>query len=72
MALYWGIHPHAFARKEYTDEEMAAAAEILEAEGVATPGETVVMVGGVPPNIRAATNLVKVHQIGELSGALGG
>lgn len=72
MALYWGIQPHAFERKDYTDEEMAAAAEILEAEGVAMPGETVVMVGGVPPNVRAATNLVKVHQIGELSGALGG
>jgi pyruvate kinase len=72
MALYWGIQPHAFERKDYTDDEMAAAAEILEAEGVATPGEMVVMVGGVPPNIRAATNLVKVHQIGELSGALGG
>jgi pyruvate kinase len=72
MALYWGIQPHAFERKEYTDEEMAAAAQILEAEGVAAPGEAVVMVGGVPPNVQAATNLVKVHQIGELSGALGG
>lgn len=72
MALYWGIQPHAFERREYTDEEMAAASEILEAEGVAVPGETVVMVGGVPPNVQAATNLVKVHQIGELSGALGG
>lgn len=72
MALYWGIQPHAFERKEYTDDEMAAAAEILRAEGVAAPGEAVVMVGGVPPNVRAATNLVKVHQIGELSGALGG
>jgi pyruvate kinase len=72
MALYWGIQPHVFERKDYTDDEMAAAAEILEAEGLATPGEAVVMVGGVPPNVRAATNLVKVHQIGDLSGALGG
>ncbi len=29
MALYWGIQPHAFERHEYTDDEMAAAAEIL-------------------------------------------
>jgi pyruvate kinase len=72
MAIYWGIHPHAFERREYTDDEMAAAARILQAEGVATPGEMVVMVGGVPPNVKAATNLVKVHQIGETSGALGG
>ncbi|MFZ0013633.1 MAG: pyruvate kinase [Acidimicrobiia bacterium] len=72
MALYWGIQPHVFERRAYTDDEMNAAAEILQAEGVATPGETVVMVGGVPPNVQAATNMVKVHQIGELSGALGG
>jgi len=72
MALYWGIQPHAFERRDYTDDEIAAAAEILAAEGVAVPGEPVVMVAGVPPNFQAATNLVKVHQIGELSGALGG
>lgn len=72
MALYWGIQPHAFERREYTDDEMAAASDILAAEGVANPGESVVMVAGVPPNVKASTNVVKVHQIGELSGALGG
>jgi pyruvate kinase len=72
MALYWGIQPHAFERRDYTDDEIAAAAEILAAEGIAVPGETVVMVAGVPPNFQASTNLVKVHQIGSLPGALGG
>jgi pyruvate kinase len=72
MALYWGIHPHSFERREYTDDEIAAAGEILASEGVAAPGESVVMVAGVPPNFQASTNLVKVHQIGELSGRLGG
>jgi pyruvate kinase len=72
MALLWGIQPHAFERREYTDDEMAAASDILLAEGVANPGESVVMVAGVPPNIQASTNVVKVHQIGETSGSLGG
>ncbi len=72
MALYWGIQPHAFERRDYTDDEIAAAADILLTEGVVSPGETVVMVAGVPPNFQASTNLVKVHQIGELSGSLGG
>lgn len=72
MAVYWGIQPHEFERRDYTDDEMAAAADILLAEEVVAKGELVVMVGGVPPNVQAATNLVKVHQIGELSGALGG
>jgi pyruvate kinase len=72
MALYWGIHPHSFERREYTDDEIAAAGDILAAEGIASPGESVVMVAGVPPNFQASTNLVKVHQVGELSGRLGG
>lgn len=72
MALFWGVTPHTFDRKSYTDEEMAAGAAILEREGVAGEGETVVMVAGVPPNVRASTNLVKVHHIGEDARFLGG
>ncbi|MGH8915617.1 MAG: pyruvate kinase [Acidimicrobiia bacterium] len=71
MALYWGVTPHPFERRTYTDEEMTAAASILEAEGMAGKGDRLVMVAGVPPNVRASTNLVKVHVIGELSGGLG-
>ena len=72
MALYWGVSPHAFERRASTDEEMAEAAQLLEQAGVASVGETVVMVAGVPPNVQASTNLVKVHRIGEASGLLGG
>ena len=72
MALFWGIQAHEFERRDYTDDEIAAAADILAREGVAANGETVVMVAGVPPNFSASTNLVKVHVIGEVSGSLGG
>lgn len=72
MALYWGVMPHKFERRDYTDDEIALAATLLEAEGLAKRGEIVVMVAGVPPNFQASTNLVKVHRIGELSGGLGG
>lgn len=72
MALFWGIHAHAFERREYTDDEIAAAAATLLEEGAVSPGENVVMVAGVPPNIQAATNLVKVHEIGQEAGSLGG
>ena len=71
MALYWGVSPHHFERRTYTDEELAAAANILEKEGVVRRGDRVVMVAGVPPNVQASTNLVKVHVIGETSGGLG-
>lgn len=72
MALYWGVSPHQFERRGSTDEEMSKAAELLERAGVASAGEMVVMVAGVPPNVQASTNLVKVHRIGEASGLLGG
>ena len=72
LALYWGVTPHEFVRKDFTDEEIAEASRMLENEGIAERGEAVVMVGGVPPNFQASTNLVKVHRIGELSGGLGG
>lgn len=72
MALFWGVTPHPFERRGSTDEEMAEAAELLEEAGVVEKGEIVVMVAGVPPNVRASTNLVKVHRIGEPSGLLGG
>ncbi len=72
MAMMWGVHPHSFRRRDFTDEEIASAAEILAAEGIADRGEAVVMVAGVPPNIRASTNMVKVHRVGEVSGGLGG
>ncbi len=71
MALLWGIQAHDFARATYTDEEIATASAILQKEGLAKRGETIVMVAGVPPNIKASTNLVKVHVVGELSGGLG-
>jgi pyruvate kinase len=70
LALLWGVTPHPFDRRSYTDEEIAAAASILEAEGELSKGDRVVMVAGVPPNLRASTNLVKVHVIGEPSGGL--
>ncbi len=72
MSLYWGVIPHSFERRDYTDDEIALAASILRSEGVCVHGETVVMVAGVPPHLKASTNLVKVHRIGELSGGLGG
>lgn len=72
MALLWGVSPEGFERRTSTDEEMALASEMLEAEGLAQPGERVIMVAGVPPNVSASTNLVKVHRIGDPAGHLGG
>ncbi len=72
MAMLWGVTPREFKRSESTDEEMAVASETLASEGEVGPGERLVMVAGVPPNVQASTNLVKVHRVGDPLGHLGG
>jgi pyruvate kinase len=65
MALYRGVQPHPFGRRDYTDVMIAAAEKFLEKEGICRRGEATVMVAGIPPNIQASTNLMKIHVIGE-------
>ncbi len=65
MALYRGVRPYQFGRRDYTDVMIAAAEKFLEKEGICSRGEVVVMVAGIPPNQQASTNLMKVHVIGE-------
>ena len=65
MAMYWGVTPIAFERRDSTDRMLAAAEKYLEKAGICERGEGVVMVAGVPPNEQASTNLIKLHVIGE-------
>lgn len=71
MALLWGVSPHEFERRDHSDDEMAAGSAILVREGLAKVGDTVVMVAGVPPNIQASTNMLKVQVIGDQPGGFG-
>lgn len=65
MALYRGVQPYPFGRRDYTDVMIAAAEKFLEKEGICQRGTSVVMVAGIPPNLQATTNLMKIHVIGE-------
>jgi pyruvate kinase len=65
MALYRGVQPYPFGRRDYTDVMIAAAEKFLEKAGICERGESVVMVAGIPPNQQASTNLMKIHVIGE-------
>ena len=64
-ALYRGVTPLEFARRDHTDLMFAAAEKILEREGICRRDDLVVMVAGTPPNQEASTNLFKVQSIGE-------
>lgn len=65
MALYWGVTPIEFDRRDSTDLMIASAEKYLEKNGICERGEGVVMVAGIPPNQQASTNLMKLHVIGE-------
>lgn len=65
MALYRGVQGRLFGRRDYTDLMIAAAEKYLEKDGICRRGEAVVMVAGIPPNVQASTNLMKIHLIGE-------
>ncbi len=67
MAIYGGVTPRRFRRVSSTDEMIAYAEEYLREAGLAEPGEGVVMVAGIPPNRRASTNLMKLHQVGAVA-----
>jgi pyruvate kinase len=68
MALYRGVHSHRIERFASTDELLARAEARLLADGLVSPGETIVMVAGIPPNQRASTNFLKLHRIGAPGG----
>lgn len=68
MALYRGVHPRRIERFASTDEMLARAEERLLADGMVAPGETIVMVAGIPPNQQASTNFLKLHRIGAPGG----
>ena len=70
MALYWGVTAYPFERRDYTDHEIAAAEKFLEREEICRRGDLVVMVAGIPPNQRSATNLMKIHLVGERQGGV--
>ena len=71
MAPYQRHPPPLRAPHLYRRRKLASAADDPEREGVVGKGDRMVMVAGVPPNVQASTNLVKVHVIGGGSGGLG-
>ena len=64
MALLWGVTPvktaMATAKRELEHEVQALAL----AQGLAQPGDTVVITGSHPFHRAAPTNFLKIHRVG--------
>ncbi len=64
MAIYGGITPLPSTPHASTDDMLSFVEQDLQERGIADRAEAVVMVAGTPPNVRATTNLMKLHRIG--------
>ena len=69
MALYWGVTPMMIDRFASTDEMIRYAEQQLLQHRLAADGDGVAIVAGIPPNVSASTNLLKLHVVG--SGTVG-
>jgi pyruvate kinase len=72
MAVLWGVTPVLLPRRASTDSMIRTADRILVERGLAAPGDRVAMAAGAPPGQDLATNLLKLHVVGEASGGLKG
>jgi pyruvate kinase len=65
LNLWWGVAPHRGALEGTMDEKIAWVDAYLRGEGLATPGEEIVIMGGMRAKGAARTNFVKLHRVGE-------
>jgi pyruvate kinase len=63
LALWWGVWPHRIGMQGTTEDLIALVEQRLLEDGLAQPGEYVVIMGGLPIASQARTNFVKLHRI---------
>ena len=69
LALSWGVASYQVPSVANSDEMVAQVDQTLRANGLAEPGDLVVVVSGAPVGVPGTTNAMQVHRIGELPGA---
>ncbi len=63
IALYWGVVPKIMEPIRNADLMCEMVSDRLLADGIAQPGDRVVLVYGSPMGIPGATNSIRIHQI---------
>ncbi len=64
MALYHGVIPARAEAPEHTRDVLALASELAVEQGIAAPGDKMVMVSGRPIGVPGKTNTLVVHTVG--------
>jgi pyruvate kinase len=64
LALVWGVMPRVLGAAVTTEDEIInLATAYLVANGLAVPGDRIVVVYGAPMNVKGSTNVVRVHEV---------
>ena len=63
LSLTWGVYPYLSGTVDSTDRLFGLCAECVKKEGVVKPGDTVVIVAGVPIGRTGSTNLIKAQTV---------
>ncbi len=64
LNLLWGIHPILIRDKCHSFDEMISLAEAsVKEHQVTKPGDRIIVIAGIPPNIPGGTNCLKIHTI---------
>ena len=66
LNLFWGVEQFQIDRKEHFSEMLKSANDFLLEEKKYNKGDKVIVVAGTPPNMEAATNLIRVHNLGDV------
>jgi len=66
LNLLWGVEQFPIERKETFSEMLKSANDFLIKEKKYNIGDKVIVVAGTPPNVEAATNLIRVHNLGDV------
>jgi pyruvate kinase len=63
LALVWGVVPFLVPHSDTYEQMAATARRVLLAEGLAKPGDRVVVTAGVPFDVPGTTNNLKVETV---------
>lgn len=66
LALSWGVQPILAPEVEHTDQMVKLVDEVVQDAHIAQVGDGMVMVAGMPPGVPGSSNLVRVHNVGDL------
>ncbi|GAB3229322.1 pyruvate kinase [Glycomyces halotolerans] len=64
MALSWGTAAYLVEHVDHTDAMFSLVDKAMQQNGLASPGDLVVIVAGTPAGTPGSTNTVRVHQVG--------